>query len=414
MDSAEDSDSNDAKYYDLVSFDPRGIGYSKPIASCFPNAASRDIWNMQSDVVLLKGSNDSFAEIWSREYAISDGCSTVHDDGREHGDLARFINTTPVAADMVEIIERLGQWREKTAKSWLRSPKGEMTTSGRPRGDEYHIDSILRRTEWTQGREKIQFWGFSYGTVLGATFAAMYPDRIERFILDGVVDSEEYHKAGAMKSLVNTDEIWDLFFQYCFEAGPTRCKFHQDNSSPREIKQQFDELLERVRNYPIPVPAVDGFGPEIIRYQDVIHRVFSSLYKPIEEFPILDELLTDLVVGNGSQFAAYKKRFKTVSCPSSSCENGEPYSADCDPFRPFNFDASRAIFCTDADVIHGESPDSFKETWNELSEQCELFSDFWIVIRMSCVGWKLRPSWRFRGELWISDFVASSSGNVNI
>ncbi|KAK2760779.1 hypothetical protein FQN54_002016 [Arachnomyces sp. PD_36] len=397
VDSAEDSPSADAKYFDLVAFDPRGIGYSRPVVNCFPDTASRNAWDMQSDVVILKGSNDSFAEIWSRQYAISEGCSTITEDESDGDDLVRFVNTTPVAADMIEIIERLGQWREKTAKSWLQSSNGESLTSGKPTGDDYHVDSVLSRTAWVQGQEKIQFWGFSYGTVIGATFAAMYPDRIHRFILDGVVDSEEYYKAGTMKSLVNTDEIWDRFFQYCFEAGPSRCKFHLNNSSPEEIRQQFNELLERVRSFPIPVPATDGLGPEIIRYQDIINRIFSSLYKPIEDFPVLDELLTDLVVGTGSKFASYKSGLRTVSCPSASCQDTDLDSTECDPFRPFNFDASRVTFCTDAESIHGESPDAFKEKWYQLSEQSELFSDFWILIRMTCVGWNLRPSWRFGG-----------------
>ena len=113
---------------------------------------------------------------------------------------------------------------------------------------------------------------------------------------------------------------------------------------------------------------------------------------------MIDELLADLVVGNGSKFARYKHDSRQVSCPSASCEQAEPYSAECDPVRIFNDDASRAIFCTDADSIHEESPDVFTGIWNELSEQSELFSDFWIGIRMSCVGWKVRPNWRFRGE----------------
>lgn len=35
--------------------------------------------------------------------------------------------------------------------------------------------------------------GFSYGTVLGATTAAMFPDRMDKVILDGVVNLAEYY-----------------------------------------------------------------------------------------------------------------------------------------------------------------------------------------------------------------------------
>ena len=38
------------------------------------------------------------------------------------------------------------------------------------------------------GKEKISYYGFSWGTYLGAVYATMFPDRVDRFVLDGVVD----------------------------------------------------------------------------------------------------------------------------------------------------------------------------------------------------------------------------------
>lgn len=37
--------------------------------------------------------------------------------------------------------------------------------------------------------------GLSYGTTLGATVAAMFPDRIDKLILDGVQNPHEYYGA---------------------------------------------------------------------------------------------------------------------------------------------------------------------------------------------------------------------------
>ena len=41
----------------------------------------------------------------------------------------------------------------------------------------------------------IALLGFSYGTTLGATAAAMFPDKIERMIIDGVQNPHEYYHA---------------------------------------------------------------------------------------------------------------------------------------------------------------------------------------------------------------------------
>lgn len=43
----------------------------------------------------------------------------------------------------------------------------------------------------------LRFWGFSYGTTLGATVSAMFPERIDKMILDGVQNPHEYYYAAA-------------------------------------------------------------------------------------------------------------------------------------------------------------------------------------------------------------------------
>ena len=35
------------------------------------------------------------------------------------------------------------------------------------------------------GYQTMEYWGFSYGTLLGTTYAALFPDRVGRMVLDG-------------------------------------------------------------------------------------------------------------------------------------------------------------------------------------------------------------------------------------
>jgi pimeloyl-ACP methyl ester carboxylesterase len=51
------------------------------------------------------------------------------------------------------------------------------------------------RVAEAHGESRVRFWGFSYGSVLGITFAAMFPDKVERLIVDGVCDTDEYYES---------------------------------------------------------------------------------------------------------------------------------------------------------------------------------------------------------------------------
>lgn len=105
-------------------------------------------------------------QAWGRAMAL--GATCTRKDGPKMG---RFMNTTPTVTDIVAIIERPGEWRENMANAIIAS---KLTLP------EVQRQAIHKATRWKQGAELLQYWGFSYGTVLGATFAAMYPHRVKR------------------------------------------------------------------------------------------------------------------------------------------------------------------------------------------------------------------------------------------
>jgi hypothetical protein len=164
----------------------------------------------------MTSSDVAYATKYARFMALGGSCTArMKDHGEEEDNLLEHVNTPNVVADMVAIIEALGEWREKEAMRLLDSPtyKEYTISSGRqklleePRKSGNDRAAIIKRTSWRKGEEKLQYWGFSYGTVLGATFAALQPHRVSRLILDGVVDSEDYYSLEFRNNLNDTEAV---------------------------------------------------------------------------------------------------------------------------------------------------------------------------------------------------------------
>ena len=92
--------------YDVLSFDPRGIGYTTPLASCFDSKAQRDIWASQEGHRLMNASDGSVAIYRARAKMLGERCA--HRIGGEWG-IGRFAGTAYVARDMLEMTQKLGQ-----------------------------------------------------------------------------------------------------------------------------------------------------------------------------------------------------------------------------------------------------------------------------------------------------------------
>ncbi|MDR1862271.1 MAG: alpha/beta hydrolase [Candidatus Ancillula sp.] len=129
--------------YHLASWDPRGVGQSSKI-KCYAD----DIDKLKD---LYKETPGQFPEnidaVLNDQKSLADGCI------KYSGSLVKYVDTQSTARDL-ELIGTL-----------LNRPlEGEGATA------------------------KINFFGFSYGTELGQNFAAMFPERLGKTVLDGVVD----------------------------------------------------------------------------------------------------------------------------------------------------------------------------------------------------------------------------------
>lgn len=281
VDAPTASDSNDpttdthGKNFDIISFDPRGVARSTPGVYCFADQASSESFGLRMMGEGIIGSSDAaFGRLWSMTSAIGQSCSRLIDGP----DIKEYVNTASAAHDMLNIVEQHGLWRQREAARVLSTaPSCRQRTSVKSSSPD-----VPERLKYKNGAEKIQYWGFSYGTYLGATFASLFPDRIERLVIDGVVDAYDYNKGLWSDNLMDTEKDMDSFYDNCARVGYPACALAGHNSTPGDIKDKVANITQSLYHNPLPVV---GPNAEVIEYSDVKNLIFGALYSPVQSYP---------------------------------------------------------------------------------------------------------------------------------
>ncbi|KAJ7616540.1 TAP-like protein-domain-containing protein [Roridomyces roridus] len=325
--------------FDVVGFDPRGISRSTPRSSFFETRAEQNaFWSSEVTSMSANSSDDALARMWAQGMLLGRLAGE-----RDEGSLW-FMNTDYTARDMLRLVQ-------------------------------------------AHGRDKIQYWGFSYGSVLGATFAAMFPDKVGRLVIDAVMDAEDYYAGEFSNNLIDTDKVWSAFLNECVAAGPTRCPIYAPTAA--EIQTIVDGLYASLRKRPIPVRTPTSYG--IVDYSVMRNVIFMSFYRPYASFPTLAQALADLKAGNAT---GLYKMFEKLQF-KCSCEADELLFENV-------IDGGVAVQCNDGKRLSQEF-DAFEMHYRNLLARSS-WADMWMHARQGCMTWPEFPKTNFRGP-----FVANTS-----
>lgn len=217
--------------YDVVGIDPRGVLTSQQL-KCFAD--------VRSQTLATQGLNISFPANPTQQKAymasaakLAKGCSTT---GRP---LSAHMSTADVARDM----------------------------------------DVVRRAV---GDRKLNFMGWSYGTQLGQVYAGLFPDRVNRIVIDGVLDAEKWTGTQATRNVPVTIRLdsdkgaWKALkevFRRCDAAGADHCAVAGHSQA------RWEGMAARLKRGPITLDYGEGVT-DTWTYQTLVNYTLSALYGP--------------------------------------------------------------------------------------------------------------------------------------
>ena len=108
------------------------------------------------------------------------------------------------------------------------------------------------------GERVISYFGFSYGTELGATYAELFPGRVGRFVLDGAVDPTLDARESALTQAAGFETALRAYVANCLDV--TDSCFLGD--SVDEGMQRIRDFLDQVQEQPLDDrPAAESSPP---------------------------------------------------------------------------------------------------------------------------------------------------------
>ena len=140
--------------------------------------------------------------------------------------------------------------------------------------------------------ENITYFGKSYGTQLGATYAGLFPHRVRAFVLDGALDPALSADDLVIEQAKGYESALTAFFAYC-SADPG-CGFTPD--SGMDLGATFDRLTERIDAKPLKA----GNGDRIVTVGVALVGVQEALYSRASGWPFLTHALGEAKAGDGA------------------------------------------------------------------------------------------------------------------
>jgi len=306
--------------YDVVGFDPRGVGSSEPV-DCLDDAALDAYLAEDVDTTTPEGE----AEALDRAGRFAAGCE---DDA---GALLGEIGTPSVARDL----------------------------------------DVLRAV---LGDERLSYLGKSYGTLIGAEYARLNPQRVGRLVLDGALDPASTAEEVAVGQARGLESSLRAFVAACVAGDVEDCPLEPGDGGEGAVDAGLAEvasLVQRTAGSPLPTGDPDRLLTRPLAATGVVAPLYDDV-----TWPLLAEALAQAEDGDGSGLLAladaYAGRADDGSYPSNLLE------------------AFTAVSCLDYPAAP-DDPAEQAEVREQLEEAAPTFAGLLVGEDVTCDVWPEPP-----------------------
>jgi pimeloyl-ACP methyl ester carboxylesterase len=157
----------------------------------------------------------------------------------------------------------------------------------------FHVRDLANVVDALGEDDMLRFWGRSYGTVVGQTFAAMFPEKIGRMMLDSVLRFDDYISGGWTTATRGTEVSVTNMFAECVKAGPLNCpvaNYTGPDTTAESLMAELGKVLQELTDDPIvtdiPQAGQPWWQPGVSVYQILKYAFFSYTYRP-QQFGLL-------------------------------------------------------------------------------------------------------------------------------
>ncbi|MFD3544048.1 alpha/beta hydrolase [Streptomyces sp. NPDC058655] len=227
--------------YDLVSFDPRGVGRSAPVRC--ESDAELDAYYAQDSSPTTPEQEKAFVD---NIRAYQQACE------KNSAEVLPHVGTSNAARDLDRIRQALGD-------------------------------------------EKLNYFGISYGTELGGVYAHLFPKNVGRAVFDAVVDPTKTSEEGSLGQAEGFQLALGNFAQDCVDRGDA-CQLQ--GSTAKEIEDGVIKLQKDLAVKPIP-----GIGDRQLTESAATNGIAQALYSK-ELWPLLEQGLDEAGGGQGQLLMA--------------------------------------------------------------------------------------------------------------